>query len=407
MRREPTAVDVLVLGAGAAGLMCAIESARRGRRTLVLDLADRPGKKILISGGGRCNFTNIHASPENFISENPHFVRSALGRYTPANFLSMVEAHRIPWHEKHLGQLFCDRTSQDIVRMLVRECAEANAKIMLATETYGVTKAESTFRIDTSKGPIEAESVVVATGGLSIPKLGASGFGYQIARAFGLEVVTPKPALVPFVFSEEDKSQWCDLSGLSAGVVARIEMSGGRGRRTAGPPSFREKLLITHRGLSGPAVLQISSYWCPGQAVLFDLAPDREVFAPLSSATARRDANALAAAVRMALPTRLADRWIAQNLPSGAERNLSNAMLARLEQELHNWKFVPTGTEGYAKAEVTAGGVSTDELDPRTMESCKFPGLFFIGEVVDVTGWLGGYNFQWAWASGYCAGQAA
>lgn len=403
-----TSVDVVVLGAGAAGLMCAIESSRRGRRTLVLERADRPGKKILISGGGRCNFTNLNAEPENYLSANPHFARSALARYTPQDFLAMVEAHRIPWHEKHLGQLFCDNSAQDILTMLIRECVESRARIMLSTEIYGVTKAEDRFRIDTSKGPIEAESVVVATGGLSIPKLGATGFGYELARAFGLAVVPRRPALVPFVLTPEDQARWCDLTGVSTGVVASVEAAPAQRRRAgAEPPRFREKLLVTHRGLSGPAVLQISSYWAPGREVVFDLAPGEEVFAGLRSSTGRRDWGAVTAAVRAVMPGRLAERWLSLHAPEGAERNLPNAVLGELEEAMHTWRICPAETEGYAKAEVTAGGVSTDELDPRTLESRKFPGLYFIGEVVDVTGWLGGYNFQWAWASGFCAGQSA
>jgi len=366
--------DVIVLGAGAAGLMCAIEAGRRGRRVLLLDHADRIGKKILISGGGRCNFTNLHASPENYLSENPHFARSALARYTPADFIAMVEAHRIPYHEKTLGQLFCDRTSRDIVVMLEREAAEAKVAIQLETRVESVIRSGSGFTVATSAAALQCESVVIATGGLSIPKMGATGFGYDIARQFGLRVVDPRPGLVPLTFSPEDRDRWCDLSGVSTEVIASTTASDRKRNRA---PAFRENLLITHRGLSGPAALQISSYWSPGEPLAFNLAPNQEVF----------------------------ERWLTLNAPP--LRTLSNTAIAQMEEGLHAWKVVPAGTEGYAKAEVTAGGVSTADLDARTMQARDVPGLFFIGEVVDVTGWLGGYNFQWAWASGFSAGQTA
>jgi len=387
--------DVVVLGAGAAGLMCAIEAGRRQRRVLLLDHADRVGNKILISGGGRCNFTNLGCTAENFLSENPHFARSALARYTPQDFIALVDAHHIPHHEKTLGQLFCDRTSRDIVAMLERECAAAGVRIQASTRVDRVAPREpGGFLIETSSGPIAAESVVVATGGLSIPKLGATGFGYQLARQFGLRIVEPRPALVPFTFAPEDHAAWCDLSGVSAEVIA-----------SCGKTRFREKLLITHRGVSGPAILQISSYWKPGEPIAIDLAPGREVFTSMLGPQAPRNSAAALANLRTALPGRWAERWVAQHAPP--VRVLSNAAIAALEQQIHAWSVTPAGTEGYAKAEVTAGGVSTAELDPRTLEARKVPGLFFIGEVVDVTGWLGGYNFQWAWASGFCAGQAA
>jgi predicted Rossmann fold flavoprotein len=387
--------DVVVLGAGAAGLMCAIEAGRRQRRVLVLDHAEAIGKKILISGGGRCNFTNTGCTAENFLSENPHFARSALARYTPHDFIALVEAHNIPYHEKTLGQQFCDRSSRDIVAMLERECAEARVRIQVGTRIAGVRPHEGGgFSIETSAGLLRAESVVVATGGLSIPKMGATGFGYQLARQFGLRVVEPRPALVPFTFAPQDHAAWCDLAGVSAEVIA-----------SRGKTSFREKLLITHRGVSGPAVLQISSYWQPGEAVIFDLAPDREVFTAMLGPQAPRDSAAALTNLRTALAGRWAERWLARNAPP--VRVLSNAAIATLEQHIHAWRITPAGTEGFAKAEVTAGGVSTAELDARTLEARKVPGLFFIGEVVDVTGWLGGYNFQWAWASGFCAGQAA
>ncbi|GAC1419940.1 MAG: NAD(P)/FAD-dependent oxidoreductase [Acidobacteriaceae bacterium] len=412
-------VDVLVIGAGAAGLMCAARAGARGRRVVVLDHADKPGKKILISGGGRCNFTNRGATWENFLSENPQFARSALARYTAADFLELVEAHGIAWHEKTLGQLFCDRSAQEILNLLLRECAQAGVRIQLAVRVVSVTQFEAAgesggaprFRVETSGGVIQAESVVVATGGLSIPKMGATAFGYDVARQVRLAIVEPRAGLVPLVFAPEDQARWCDLTGLSVEVVGRVPeaaVPGVRaGRRASSPVEFREKLLVTHRGLSGPAVLQVSSYWRPGMAVEFDLAPGRAVTAELKSGSGRRDAAALAAAVRGVLPGRMAERWMGVEGPAAAGWNLSNAALGEAERRLHAWRVVPAGSEGFAKAEVTAGGVSTAELDPRTMEARRVPGLFFIGEVVAVTGWLGGYNFQWAWSSGVCAGDAA
>jgi predicted Rossmann fold flavoprotein len=387
-------VDVVILGAGAAGMMCAIEAGRRGRRVVLLDHAERVGKKILISGGGRCNFTNINCRAENFLSENPHFAKSALARFTPSDFIALIEKQGIRYHEKTLGQLFCDRSAHDVVTMLERECADAGVQIIVGTRATSVVR-DGHFRVETAKTVFEAEAVVVATGGLSIPKMGATDFGYNLAEQFGLRIVECRPGLVPLVFSAEDREQWCDLAGVSAEVVAD---SGTRQRRG----SFREKMLITHRGLSGPAILQVSSYWRPGEAVAIDLAPDIKVMAPLLAHNARRDAAAAVLAIRAVLPARMAERWIALRQPS----NWTNASLEAMEQELHAWQIMPAGTEGYAKAEVTAGGVDTAELDAKTMQSRKVPGLYFIGEVVDVTGWLGGYNFQWAWASGFSAGQA-
>jgi predicted Rossmann fold flavoprotein len=387
-------VDVAILGAGAAGIMCAIEAGRRGRRVVLLDHAERVGKKILISGGGRCNFTNIHTRPENFLSENPHFAKSALARFTPADIIAMVEHHEIPYHEKTLGQLFCDRSAQDFVTMLERECANAGVRIIVGARILSVAR-DGRFRVQTKETLFEAESVVVATGGLSIPKMGATAFGYTLAEQFGLRIVDCRPALVPLVFSPEDREQWCDLTGVSAKVVATAGVHRRRG-------SFEEKMLVTHRGLSGPAILQASSYWQPGEPITLDLAPDVEVMAPLLARNARRDAATAALAIRAVLPARMAERWVAIHEPP----DWTNASLAAMEQQLHAWRVLPAGTEGYAKAEVTAGGVDTDELDAKTMQSRKVPGLYFIGEVVDVTGWLGGYNFQWAWASGVSAGQA-
>ncbi len=413
MTQPDTNVDVLVLGAGAAGLMCAIEAGRRGRRTLVLDHADRPGKKILISGGGRCNFTNLNAGPENYLSANTHFAKSALSRYTPRDFLTLVELHRIPWHEKHLGQLFCDRSAQDIVTMLLGECADAHATIQLSTRVDSVNRSDSGFLIHASTGTIATESIVVATGGLSIPKMGATPFGYQIAEQFGVPIVATRPALVPLVLSPEDQARWCDLAGLSAEVVASLPSAAAPGKINARSrplrSTFREKMLFTHRGLSGPAILQISSYWLRGEAIELDLAPDYPVIAPLLTSKARRDRAAVAVALRSVHPARLADRIIELYLPPSDASTfaLPNTTLEELKNTVHHWRITPAGTEGYAKAEVTAGGVSTDALDARTMQARAVPGLYFIGEVVDVTGWLGGYNFQWAWASGFAAGQSA
>ena len=386
-------VDVVILGAGAAGLMCAIEAGRRGRRVVLLDHAERVGKKILISGGGRCNFTNIHCRAENFLSENPHFANSALARFTPQDIVTLIEKHGIRYHEKTLGQLFCDHSAHEVVTMLERECADVGVRIIVGTRVTSVVR-NGHFRVETAETIFQAEAVVVATGGLSIPKMGATGFGYSLAEQFGLRIVECRPGLVPLVFSAEDREQWCDLAGVSAEVVAD---SGTRQRRG----SFREKMLITHRGLSGPAILQVSSYWRPGEAVTIDLAPDIEVMTPLLARNARRDAAAAILAMREVLPARMAERWITLHQPP----NWTNSSLAAMEQELHAWRITPAVTEGYAKAEVTAGGVDTAELDAKTMQSRKVPGLYFIGEVVDVTGQLGGFNFQWAWASGYSAGQ--
>ncbi len=387
-------VDAIVLGAGAAGMMCAIEAGRRGRRVVLLDHAERVGKKILISGGGRCNFTNIHCRAENFLSENPHFAKSALARFTPAEIIAMVEKHGIRYHEKTLGQLFCDRSAMDVVTMLEQECAEAGVRVMTGVKVLSVRR-DGQFVVETTAGEFRTESVVVATGGLSIPKMGATGFGYGVAEQFGLRVVECRPALVPLTFSVEDCARWCDLTGLSAEVIA----TGGVKKRRG---SFREKMLVTHRGLSGPAILQVSSYWRPGETVEIDLAPGVETMAPLLVRNARRDTNAVVSALRAVLPGRMAERWVALNEPA----DWTNTSLAAMERQIHSWQVLPAGTEGYAKAEVTAGGVDTAELDAKTMQSRKVPGLYFIGEVVDVTGWLGGYNFQWAWASGASAGRA-
>lgn len=398
--------DVIILGAGAAGLMCAIEAGKRGRRVLVLERADRIGKKILISGGGRCNFTNLHTSPENFFSANRHFAKSALARYTPADFVRLVEKHCIPYHEKKLGQLFCDRTASDITAMLEQECRDVGVEIRCNTKVNKVsnnvlrnTEGHKDDLHETDQFTVQAEDasfvaprLVVATGGLSIPKIGATSFGYDLARQFGLKVESPRAALVPLVFSERDCKRWCDLAGVSTEVIASTRST---------KQTFRENMLFTHRGLSGPAILQISSYWDGKEPIHLDLAPDRDLSADLR-AREHRDPSSWKLLLREVLPRRFADRWLETYPPAGN----SDRVFVDAERQLHAWEVKPEGTEGYGKAEVTAGGVDTGELSAKTMECRKVPGLFFIGEVVDVTGQLGGFNFQWAWASGFCAGQA-
>ena len=382
--------DAIILGAGAAGLMCAIEAGKRGRRVIVLERNDRIGRKILISGGGRCNFTNVHTRPENFLSGNPHFAKSALARYTPAEFIALVEKHRIAYHEKKLGQLFCNGSAREIIATLEEECRRAKVEIVTSVQIAEVRRADR-FVVETNRATFEAPALVVATGGLSIPKIGATGFGYELARQFGVKIRATRPALVPLTFDAGDRKHYADLSGVSAEVIASFDGA-----------EFREKMLITHRGLSGPAILQASSYWRPGEPIALDLAPGRDVTGALRASPAGRDVNTAKAALRAALPARLAERWLELHPPA----NWTNAALAEFERRIHHWEFLPGGTEGYEKAEVTAGGVDTDELSAKTMECKRVPGLYFIGEVVDVTGHLGGFNFQWAWASGYSAGQA-
>lgn len=382
--------DALILGGGAAGLMCAIEAGKRGRRVAVLDHADRLGKKILISGGGRCNFTNLHCQPENFLSSNPHFAKSALARYTPADFIAIVEKHHIQYHEKTLGQLFCDRSARDILGMLEEECRAAGVSIFQSTRIQEVSRTTK-FVVRTARETFQAPTLVVATGGLSIPKIGATSLGYDLARQFGLKIREPRPGLVPLVLSAEDRSHYCDLTGVSVEVIASCD-----GKQ------FREKMLVTHRGLSGPAILQVSSYWKKPQEIKIDLAPGGELTAMFRDSKTPRTVATLRAEFRKILPARLADRWLDLHGPV----TWTNSALADFERQAHAWSVVPEGTEGYEKAEVTAGGIDTDELSAKTMESSKVPGLFFIGEVVDVTGHLGGFNFQWAWASGAAAGRA-
>jgi predicted Rossmann fold flavoprotein len=382
--------DAIVLGAGAAGLMCAIEAGKRGRRVCLHDHAPRIGKKILISGGGRCNFTNIYCGPENFISANPHFAKSALARYTPADFIALVDKHSIAYHEKTLGQLFCDHSAQDIMTMLEKECRESGVQLFTNTAIQEVTRSDE-FIVKAGTKEFGAPVLVVATGGLSIPKMGATGFGYDLAREFGIAIRETRPGLVPLLFGAEDSRRYTDLAGVSADVIAACE-----GQR------FHEKMLVTHRGLSGPAILQISSYWKKTEFILIDLAPDQEITTALVEGVMPRNIASLRAAFRGYLPNRLADRWLELHEP----KSLTNASLKEVEFKIHQWALAPAGTEGYGKAEVTLGGVDTDELSAKTMESRKVPGLFFIGEVVDVTGHLGGFNFQWAWASGVSAGRA-
>jgi predicted Rossmann fold flavoprotein len=381
--------DALILGAGAAGLLCAAEAGKRGRRVAVIERADRIGKKILISGGGRCNFTNIHCRPESFISANEHFAKSALARYTPSDFIALVEKHRIPYHEKTLGQLFCDRSAQDITNMLEAECREAGAQIFLSIKIQEVQHTTE-FVVRTDSAEFRAPVLVVATGGLSIPKIGATAQGYDLARQFGLNIVKTRPALVPLVLAKKEQSLYFDLAGVSTPIAV-----------SADHQTFREQMLFTHRGLSGPAILQISSYWEKGQPLRIDLAPDREVISSIRKAKTRNLSVARAAFLGI-LPKRFAERWLELHEPP----SWTNEALDWLERDLHEWVLVPADTEGYEKAEVTAGGVDTDDLSSKTMESRKLRGLFFIGEVVDVTGHLGGFNFQWAWASGAAAGRA-
>jgi predicted Rossmann fold flavoprotein len=381
--------------------MCAIEAGKRGRRVAVLEHADRLGKKILISGGGRCNFTNLHCQPEHFLSANPHFAKSALARYTPADFIALVEKHHIPYHEKTLGQLFCDRSARDIVAMLEEECLAANVNIFLNTKIQEVSRPSpgggpTDFLVRTANAEFRAPTLVVATGGLSIPKIGATSFGYDLARQFGLKILEPRPGLVPLVLKADDRSRYCDLTGVSADIIA-----------SCGGQQFREKMLITHRGLSGPAILQISSYWERPQnlgsdALSIDLAPGRDLTAIFRDPKAQRTLATLRSELRKALPSRFADRWLELHPPA----SWTNSALADFEQQTHAWIVTPAGTEGFEKAEVTCGGVDTDDLSAKTMGSRKVSGLFFIGEVVDVTGHLGGFNFQWAWASGAAAGRA-
>ncbi|MDD2877978.1 MAG: NAD(P)/FAD-dependent oxidoreductase [Acidiphilium sp.] len=386
--------DVVILGAGAAGLMAAIAAGQRGRRVLVLDHADEAGKKILISGGGRCNFTNLHTDPGRFISANRHFCTSALARYTPRDFMALVEKHRIAWHEKTLGQLFCDGSARAIVTMLLTECDAAHVTIGLNRRITGVSRAHR-FRIETDTGPLAADALILATGGLSIPKMGATGLAYDIATQFGLRLTDIRPALVPFTLAPADLARTQTLAGVSQPILARC-----------GATQFREAMLFTHRGLSGPAILQISSVWKDKNPITLDLLPD-ESAATLAARKRTRPKAALRTIMAELMPSRMADAFLPETLAPHPIGTLTDQSLATLISGLKSWQITPAGTEGYAKAEVTRGGIDTADLSSQTMQARNVPGLYVIGEAVDVTGWLGGYNFQWAWASGWCAGSVA
>src|SRR5579863_1063084 len=401
MIAAPRQFDVLVLGAGAAGLMCAAIAGQRGRRIALLEHNAQPGRKILISGGGRCNFTNLHCAPDRFLSANPHFAKSALALYQPRHFLELVERYNIAWHEKTLGQLFCDHSSRQIVEMLLAECEKGRVEVFLNARNIAVDRENSGFRVSSAAGEFHTDALVVATGGLSIPKLGATGLAYHLARQFGIAILDPRPALVPLVLGGEE-APWTQLAGVSADVITSAAPAHGK----KDPPAFREKMLITHRGLSGPAVLQASSYWREGEPLWVDFAPQlgraEKLLEPILRSGARRDAVALKQALHSVLPQRLA-AFLAE---AAAPATWSNTAIEACEQRIRHWQFHPVGTEGFEKAEVTAGGIDTGALNSRTMEARNVPGPLFIGEAVDVTGHLGGFNFQWAWASAVAAGRA-
>ncbi|SDA40795.1 hypothetical protein SAMN03159448_00305 [Sinorhizobium sp. NFACC03] len=389
--------DVVIIGAGAAGMMCAIEAGKRGRRAAVLDHAKAPGEKIRISGGGRCNFTNIHAGPKNFLSANPHFCKSALARYTPRDFLALVEKHGIAWHEKTLGQLFCDHSAKDIIRMLLAEMRDVHAELRLETTIESVERHGAGFRVMTDEGPIDAQSLVIASGGKSIPKMGATGLAYRIAEQFGLGIVETRPGLVPLTLDPAQLETIGELAGVAADAEARF-----------GKTAFREAVLITHRGLSGPAILQISSYWREGQEIELRLMPDIDISAILKEIRRTHGKQAVQTALGDILPRRLAQFFADGAKLTGRQlADLSDKTINQLSSSIQAWTIKPAGSEGYRTAEVTLGGVDTKGLDSKTMQAKAVPGLYFIGECVDVTGWLGGYNFQWAWASGFAAGQDA
>ena len=391
--RKDDSFDAIVLGAGAAGLMCALTAGQRGRRVLVIDHSDEPGRKILISGGGRCNFTNIHTAPDRFLSANPHFAKSALGRYSPQDFIALVDAHGIAWHEKTLGQLFCDGSAKQIVAMLMAECRKGDVRFAFGQPVDEVTHADGHFRVSVGGTAYSAPALVIATGGPAIPKIGATGFAYDLARQFGLKVVQPRPALVPFTLGQ-DEALFTSLSGVATEVETAI-----------GKTCFREAALFTHKGLSGPAMLQISSYWSHGGSIAVDFLPDEQADW-LVEAKRREPRASVKALLGRTLPARLADVLADRLAIPGDIGNLTDARLREAGRQIAAWPFHPDGTEGFAKAEVTAGGIATAGLSSQTMAARHLPGLFAIGEAVDVTGWLGGYNFQWAWASGAAAGQA-
>jgi predicted Rossmann fold flavoprotein len=387
--------DAIVLGAGAAGLLCAAVAGQRGRKVVVVERNREAGRKILISGGGRCNFTNVHSRPEHFLSSNPPFVRSALARYQPSDFVALVERYGIPYHEKTLGQLFCDGSSRAILDLLLAECRDGGVEVITGCDVSSVREG---FAVETSHGTLEAPALVVASGGLSIPKIGATDLGYRIARQFGVDVVPPRPALVPLLFDDADRGRWSDLAGLASSCVVSVLGTEPVPVGTVPTPAFEERLLFTHRGLSGPAILQSSSYWQPNSRLTIDLLPHTSL--------AAGDTASTKTAVAAHLPNRLADRWFDAMAQASTIATTSNDAIRLLEAGLHAWTVVPAGTEGYEKAEVTAGGVDTRALSSTTMEVRARRGLYFIGEVVDVTGHLGGFNFQWAWASGKAAGDS-
>ena len=391
--KPPITTDIIIIGAGAAGLLCAIESGKRGRSVIVFEHNDKVGKKIRISGGGRCNFTNINTASGNYISQNPHFAKSALARYTPQHFCALVRFYKIPFHEKKLGQLFCDESAQNIIDLLKDECAKYNVKIVLGIKVTRVSKTEI-FTLETTEGTFECQNLVIASGGLSIPTLGASSFGYTIAQQFGLNVTPCRPGLVPLTMQAKDLKVFQTIAGVSVDTIASFKNI-----------SFRENILFTHRGLSGPAILQISSYWQPGEAIHINLLPDVKLLEILKSR--QKEKVTLQTLLKEYLPNRLVEIFCACLLDNRPLNQYSPKEMERIAETLHDWQIIPQGTEGYAKAEVTVGGVDTDELSSKTMEAKKSPGLFFIGEAVDMTGHLGGFNFQWAWASGYAAGQYA
>ncbi|WP_133131279.1 NAD(P)/FAD-dependent oxidoreductase [Legionella yabuuchiae] len=387
--------DVIILGAGAAGLMCAIEAGKRGRHTIVLDHANKVGKKILMSGGGRCNFTNYYTSPENYLSHNPHFCKSALSRYTQWDFIELVKQHKIPFHEKTLGQLFCDNKSKDIVELLLKECAQVGSEIKLFTSIESITKQpHGTYRLQTTQGDFRCESLVIATGGLSIPTMGASPFAYKVAEQFGIPVWPTRAGLVPLTLDVADKERFSPLSGISVDSLVQTKTM-----------AFRENILFTHRGLSGPAILQSSSYWSPGGDLHINLLPDLDLFEVMKSERTVSSKKNLASILSNYLPKRVVDVFIPKVLGEKMISDCSNLELEFVAQQFHDWLIKPNGTEGYRTAEVTLGGVNCDFISSKTMESIPHQGLYFIGEALDVTGWLGGYNFQWAWSSGWAAGQ--
>ena len=399
-------VDVAVIGAGAAGMMCAAVAGQRGRRVMLIDHAEKLAEKIRISGGGRCNFTNLHTSPANFLSQNPHFCKSALARYTPQDFVAMIKRHRIGFHEKHKGQLFCDDSAENIITMLKAECDAGNVRWRMPCAVSAIDKQQEHFVIHTGAGDVVASAVVIATGGLSIPKIGATDFAFRVARQFDLKIIEPRPALVPLTFDAQGWQSLVELAGIALEVDGTTGQADGAGRK-AQPAQFREDLLFTHRGLSGPAVLQLSSFWHSGAALTLNLLPQIDLAAHLIEAKSSVRKN-LSNVLSLLLPARLSTAWLAINGIDGEAKlaDLPDRTLRALGESINAWRVIPNGSEGYRKAEVTVGGVDTRALSQQTMMANRVPGLHFIGEAVDVTGWLGGYNFQWAWASGFAAGSA-